>query len=437
MPSRHTSRYPRPDRGIVSPKRTGALLYKWFAGIAAFAILATTIAVLADRRHEGRLASDNTATPLFGASASSPAALAKETSEFGHMPIVRVYFRELPDSNAWTAAVPGLNKSAVVVSFNAPPASILSGSANGILSHFFSTAPTGHPIYYSYYPEPEQYIADRQFTAAAYRAAWVHIASLAKSAHNPYLHSTLVLTNWDLSPQSGRNWKDYLPGGGVISTLGWDAYPAGTVHNRNPQPTPPADFMGPEVAASKSVGLPFGFAEFALGTPVGRPGWLATVADYLTRSGALFGTLFDSPGFPWMELKDTPSIAAWRGIVAKSGLNVPAGSPPTLAPRPAILAVAKLAVSPAAFAPGGSNHVRITFTLSQRAYVTICVLDGHGAVVRYFALPNHAAGRSTIWWYGYGRHGHLLPAGRYPILVVASNLHGSATAETVATLIAP
>jgi hypothetical protein len=410
--------------------------------VAAAAVLLGTAGALAASRHEAQLASDSTTAPLFGASASSPGALAQATSEFGHLPIFRMYFRALPDANAWTKDAPGINKSAVVVSFNAAPSSVLSGSDNATLSRFFDTAPTGHAIYYSYYPEPEQFIASGQFSAAAYRAAWAHIVSLANAAHNPYLHSTLILTNWDLNASSGRNWKDYLAGGGVISTLGWDAYPAGTVQDRNPQPTPPAQFMGPAVAASKSVGLPFGFAEFALGTPTGRPAWLAEVANYMTSVGALFGTLFNSPGYPWTELNDAASISAWRAVVAKSGSDTPVLGPiatptPTATSTPTGLAVTAVGVSPSTFAPTGSNHVRITFTLSQSANVTICVLGSQGTVLQQISLPSRSAGRSTVWYYGHNRAGHLLPAGRYPVLVVASNAHGSATAEAVATITAP
>ena len=206
-----------------------------------------------------------------------------------------MYFRALPDARAWTTDAPGINKSVVVVSFNAAPSSVLSGSDNATLSHFFDTAPSGHAIYYSYYPEPEQFIASGQFSAADYRAAWAHIVSLV-AAHNPYLHSTLVLTNWDLNPASGRNWKDYLPGGGVISTLGWDAYPAGTVQDRNPQPTPPSSWAPqwprPGASACRSA------SPSSRSAPTDRPAWLAQVANYLTSVGALFGTLFNRPDIP-------------------------------------------------------------------------------------------------------------------------------------------
>ena len=54
----------------------------------------------------------------------------------------------------------GADHSAVIVSFKALPTDILSGADDAALTHFFDTAPTGHPIYYSYYHEPEDNIAD-------------------------------------------------------------------------------------------------------------------------------------------------------------------------------------------------------------------------------------------------------------------------------------
>src|SRR5882724_6771714 len=95
--------------------------------------------------------------PLLGSSVLSPANLAQVTSQFGRMPIVRVYFPGLPGPRAWAWA--GLNKSAVIVSFKALPATVLSGADDARLRQFFATAPRGHAIYYSYYHEPEDNIA--------------------------------------------------------------------------------------------------------------------------------------------------------------------------------------------------------------------------------------------------------------------------------------
>lgn len=309
-------------RRVRPPGHVRTRRYAWFTLVTVLVVVGAAVITFRGSAQGNRLLTpDNAASTLFGASASDPALLAKATSEFGHMPVIRVYYPGLPNANAWTTGSPGLNRSAVIVSFNAPPRAVLAGSDNSLLSHFFNSAPTGHPIYYSYLPEPENDIAAGHYTLASFKSAWAHVVSLAKAAHNPNLHSTLVLTNWDLARQSGRNWKSYLPAKGIISTLGWDAYPAGTVHNDNPQLTPPSVFMGPEVAASKSVDLPFGFAEFGLGRASGRPAWLKEVANYLSESGALFGSYFESTGWPTIELGDTPSIVTWRSIVARSGIT--------------------------------------------------------------------------------------------------------------------
>jgi hypothetical protein len=463
------------------PKRRTAR-YQWTAVTAAVALLAgagAAIHAAAGHVHTAAFSAANCAaapklaanssaaaggTPL-GVNATSTGQLASATSEFGHLAAIRVYYTGLPDPNAWSSGAPGVNKSVVVVSFRVPPATILSGADDGALAHFFDTAPTGHPIYYSYYHEPEPFITDGSFTLAQYKAAWTHIVAIADAAHNPDLRSTLILMSWDLDPASGFNFRDFLPAGHVISTMGWDAYPAGTVHNSNPQLTSPADFMGPEIAASRSVGLPYGFAEFALGTPNGRPGWLAGVANYLQSSGALFGTLFNSVGFPWMELNDSPSIQAWRDAVTRSDsatpnppAPVPVGAPspaptrsspapnptptPTQtaspAPGPTVLPAAPLitvpAVSPTAFAPTGANHVRIMFKLSQPAHIGICVMSSRGTVLRELDPPAQSAGWSSTWYFGHDKAGNLLPAGNYPVLIVASNAAGTATADTQLTV---
>jgi hypothetical protein len=326
----------RPARRGVAARRR---LYGVLGGLAVIALAAAVVVL----RSGGNAASgvslntancgtahartaDTSGDTLLGVDATSPRQLKAATAEFGHQPVLRVYYTGMPDPAAWTTGAAALNHSAVVVSFRSPPARVLSGADDAALAHFFDTAPTGYPIYYSYYHEPEPLIEAGDFTLAQYKAAWAHIVAVAAKAHNPYLKSTLILMSWDLDPASGLNWKNYLPGGHVISTLGWDAYPAGTVHDSSPLPTPPAGFMGPAEAASRSAGLPFGFAEFALGTPAGRPQWLTEVANYLRGSGALFGVLFNSKGFPWMELNDAASIKAWRAAVAASGACVAAKS---------------------------------------------------------------------------------------------------------------
>ena len=414
-----------------------------------------------------RSASSTSLVPLFGSSVGYES-LAQTTAQFGRMPIVRVYYRGLPASNAWDGGLAGANHSAVIVSFKALPTDILSGADDAALTHFFDTAPTGHPIYYSYYHEPEDNIAEGQFTLADYKAAWARVVALADAARNPDLHSTLILMNWDLVKASGRDWKSYLPGGGIISTLGWDAYPVGSATNVNPQPTPPADFMGPCITASESVGLPYGFPEFGLSTATGRAAWMTEVGNYLMTSGALFASVFNGVAqYPTLQLTDQASQDVWKGFVAKSAQAqsnpdpAPSSPAPTAtvtpsSPAPKATASASpsptssapagaappadgnwvtgLTLSPAQFAGDGGNHTVITFRIGQTADVIVLVLRTDGTVARQIDKPAHAAGKLTVPYYGYDGSGVRLPAGTYQVRIVASNGNGSVTAETSLTI---
>jgi hypothetical protein len=305
----------------------------WAVVLLAVAVLAAAGLTLGNREKiASTFTADNARVPLLGVSVASKALLAQDIAEFGRLPILRVYYKSLPPADAWTTGLAGANKSAVIVSFKALPSAILSGADDPALSHFFDTAPTGHPIYYSYYHEPEDNIAEGQFSLTAYKAAWARVVALADAADNPYLHSTLILMAYDLKPGAHRDWKNYLPSGHIISVLGWDAYPVGTGGGRFvPQLTPPAQFMGPAIAASKSAGLPYGFAEFGLSVPTGRPAWLTEVGNYLLHSGALFGSLFNSTivtNGRTMDLAgDPPAIAVWRHFVAESVALNSSGDP--------------------------------------------------------------------------------------------------------------
>jgi hypothetical protein len=459
---RHTAgQSPQACASARKRKRSKAARGTWVAVLgSATALLAAALTFAGGGKQLIQFAANNDNGPLLGASVASMANLKSETAQFGHLGIVRAYYTGLPAANAWTTGLPAANHSAAIVSFKAQPSAILSGADDATLSHFFDTAPTGHPIYYVYYHEPEDNIAAGQFTLADYKAAWAHVVKLADAAHNPWLHSTLVLMNWDLEKGSGRNWKDYLPGGNIISTLGWDAYPVGSAVNNNPQPTPPADFMGPCIAASKSVGLPYGFAEFGLSTTTGRPAWMTKVGNYLMSSGALFGSLWNGDAeFPTLKLTDPGSIAVWKSFVARSGSGTgpgptptptgPATPTPTDKPTPtptdstpppsasAGPAVSGLSVSPATLTASGRNHIAVKFSISQSADVTVVVLDSNGNVVRTLIRPTHGAGKLTIPYYGYNGGGKRVPAGSYNVLVVASNSGGSGTAESALTIAAP
>jgi len=429
----------------VRPRSGAAAWYRW---IAVFGLVALTGIVLTSRGKTpgAELTASNGATvPLLGSSVRSLPDLAADTADFGRMPIVRVYYRGMPSPNAWTTGLAEANHSAVIVSFKALPTTILSGADDSALRHFFDSAPSGLPIYYSYYHEPEDNIAAGQFGLADYKAAWARVVAIADAAHNPDLHSTLILMSWDLVNASHRHWKDYLPGGKIISTLGWDAYPVGSATNVHPQLTPASGFMGPAIAASKSVGLPYGFPEFGLSTANDRAAWLTSVGKYIMHSGALFASYFNgNDQYPTLQLTDAPSIAVWRGFVAESRSGKPTPGPtPTStpnpvpsspAPPPSRIRVSGLMLNQPIIALGSETSATLTFRLSQNAEVTVCVLNRHGTVMRTVARPGTRIGLVKIRYLVYKRLSHRLPAGRYTVLVVASNARGSATAATPLTI---
>jgi hypothetical protein len=477
----------RRDWAPASPRRRRKAVRLGVVALGtAFSLLAAAAAMQAATKRQDaaqvstlscraapRLAADSSAvtTPL-GVNASGPSQLATATSLFGHMPVIRVYYAGVPSASEWSTGVLAMSNSAVVLSFNPSPAQVLSGADNGALAAFFNASRRGHAIYYSFYPEPEAHIRQGEFSFAQYKAAWARVASIADAAHNPDLHATLILQGQSGRPGDEYDFRNYLPAGGVISVLGWDAYPVGTVEEQQPQQTSPAQFMGADIAASRSVGLPFGFAEFALGTAAGQPQWLGAVASYLQNQGALFGTLFDATGFPWMMLRDSASIQAWRAEVAGSASGTPVAAPPpaptpaptssTPSPSPTAskripvasppaattspvaggLAITGLSVSPKTLSVVRGHHlrvprfkrVRIRFRLNQAAGASICLLNSHGRVVREMDRPALAAGWAARSFAGYDQHHRLLPAGHYMVMVVASNPMGSATAQLALSL---
>jgi hypothetical protein len=163
----------------------------------------------------------------------------------------------------------------------------------------------------------------------------------------------------------------------------------------------------------------------------------------------VFATYFNGNAqYPTLKLTDAASVAVWKGFVAKSGSSAPgpAPAPSSPAPSPSGTAtspaadhpvVSGLALSPSAFAARPQEHTAITFSLNQASDVTALVLDQTGTMVRTLARPAQAPGSHTIRYYGFNGSGHRVPAGKYQVLVVASNAHGSGTAESPLEIDAP
>ncbi len=263
--------------------------------------------------------------PIYGAlvkptgTQSYQQALAASESRYGRLAVVRYFDGAAPEP--WSALNAKLTDHTSIVSFRYLPSTIINGSHDAELQAWFASAPTDHLVYWSYMHEPEDDIARGNFTAADYRAAWAHIATIAASVNNPELRATLILMCWSVRPAAHRNWQDYYSPGS-IQVIAWDCYNA---NYRISTYGKPSTIMGAAIAISQQLGLEWGIAELGSvkvngdTTGSGRAAWMADCATYLQQQGASFVAYFDIKGKKSdYRLLDQPSIAEWATLVQGS-----------------------------------------------------------------------------------------------------------------------
>ena len=259
---------------------------------------------------------------LFGASVWASGTTwddAVQTTDrrYGHLGVVRVFYSGMPDP--WPGRAGNLDRP-VVVSFKADPDRVQSGADDAFFRTWFATAPRDRDVWWTLWHEPEDDVAAGHFTAAAWRGAIRHLAQLADEAHNPRLHTTVILMCWTVSAQSGRSLDDFFPGADVVDTIGWDCYS----HPKDPTTyVDPADIFDEAVAASQRLGVSWGIAETGSRLVPGddgskRAAWLHQVAQYADANGAAFVTYFDSVVGGDFRLLDEPSRQAWHDVVSGS-----------------------------------------------------------------------------------------------------------------------
>ena len=239
-------------------------------------------------------------------------AYARDVATIGTPQTVRVFYPGLP--LPWSGWVRPLTQP-LAMSFNALPATILSGADDAALAAWFDGAPTNRTIWWSYNHEPEHHIELGQYTAAAYRAAWAHIAAIADASGHANLRATLTLMNWTANPASGRTVADYYAGPNVIDTIAWDAYNSPTAQTAGVYDSP-ASVFGQSYNATVALGRSFAVGEFgsllATGdtTGAGRAAWIAASGQWLAAHNASFADYFDANMGGNYQLFDTPSQRA-------------------------------------------------------------------------------------------------------------------------------
>ncbi len=134
------------------------------------------------------------------------------------------------------------------------------------------------------------------------------------------LYPTVILMGWTAMPASKLDWTDYYPGSSYVSVLGWDPYNGANGDATSYKSA--ASIFDPVVAASKSVGKPFGIAETGTvripgdSAGTGRAAWLKSAAAYLKTNKAVFTTYFQSTNKGDFELRDAPSVSAWKTVMS-------------------------------------------------------------------------------------------------------------------------
>ncbi|MGH3655531.1 MAG: hypothetical protein ACRDUA_02635, partial [Micromonosporaceae bacterium] len=103
-------------------------------------------------------------------------ALGREDKLLGGLDVARVYYTGAPKQ--WPGKL-DTDGRPMIVSFKYQPKEILSGTHDAHLRKWFADAPTDRDTYWVYYHEPEDNIEKGDFSAADYRAAWRHLATLA------------------------------------------------------------------------------------------------------------------------------------------------------------------------------------------------------------------------------------------------------------------
>jgi hypothetical protein len=124
--------------------------------------------------------------------------------------------------------------AASAFSFQYQPLEVLAGKHDAALKSFFQGIEDDHPVYWTYWHEPDDELyVDQKFTPSEYRAAWARIKKIADEvkASRPNLkaYATLIIMAYSMSPTIAPSRpllgpNGMYPGDDVIDVFGVDAY---------------------------------------------------------------------------------------------------------------------------------------------------------------------------------------------------------------------
>jgi hypothetical protein len=236
-------------------------------------------------------------------------------STYEPVDMYRAFFSGAPGS--WATDPKLTTGKPVNVSFKWTPATVLGGTVDDAIRTFFQTAPANLPVWWTYFHEPENEIANGDFTAADYRAAWQHIWTIAHESgvYQANVQAALILMDYTVNPASGRNWLDYYPGAAYVDVLSWDVYgfkekDADTANDESIQ-THMARV--PSLAVTQAAGKAYAISEVGYDNPANRPAFLTGLANWARDNNTVFVEYFDEVGgLGDHRLSDTASEVVWR-----------------------------------------------------------------------------------------------------------------------------
>lgn len=275
------------------------------------------------------------ATMLFGASffPHDNARYDQLNTMFGNMGVSRSFDER-------TGVGPFLNTyqqqdlargAASAYSFKYPPSEVTAGKHDVALESFFRGIVDNHPVYWTYWHEPDDEIfkAPTTFTAAAYRAAWTHIKQIADkvkvSRPNLDAYATLIIMEYSMRPGTMRPWQDMYPGADVIDVFGVDVYnplaASGGIMDAATQ-------FGKVIDFAKQQGKPWAVGELGScpvqGNLQGRATYLRNAIQYwISRNYPPVYASYFNLSWPVCDYRlesDAPAKQVWRDAVT-SGLG--------------------------------------------------------------------------------------------------------------------
>ncbi|WP_437874349.1 glycoside hydrolase family 26 protein [Sorangium sp. So ce513] len=164
-------------------------------------------------------------------------------------------------------------------SFKYPPAEVIAGRHDAALRGFFEGIRDGHPVYWTYWHEPDDELyKNRVFTPADYRAAWRHIKDIANEvkASRPALtiYATLIIMEYSMTPKVAPSRPllgpdGMYPGDDVIDVFGVDVYNTGAPKGKMDDPV---QTYGKVIDFAQAHGKPWAIGELGSCAVAGDPG---------------------------------------------------------------------------------------------------------------------------------------------------------------------